>query len=52
VLREKVTSKGGTTFAALEVLRQANWGSTLKQAVNAANERSSEMGQEFTNSMK
>ena len=51
-LREKVTSKGGTTFAALEVLQQANWGTTLKFAVNAANERSSEMGKEFTNSMK
>lgn len=46
-LREKVTSKGGTTFAALEVLREKNWGETLKLAVDAAAKRGAEMGEEF-----
>lgn len=46
-LREKVTSKGGTTFAALEVLREKNWGDTLKIAVDAAAKRGAEMGEEF-----
>lgn len=46
-LREKVTSKGGTTFAALEVMREKSWGETLKQAVDAAAKRGEEMGREF-----
>lgn len=46
-LREKVTSKGGTTFAALEVLRQRAWGEALEEAVHAANLRAKEMGDEF-----
>ncbi len=48
-LREKVTSKGGTTFAALEVLRQRAWGEALEEAVHAANLRAKEMGDEFGN---
>lgn len=46
-LREKVTSKGGTTFAALEVLREKQWGETLKIAIDAAAKRGAEMGEEF-----
>ena len=46
-LREKVTSKGGTTFAALEVLRQENWSKIISKALAAANARGAEMGEEF-----
>lgn len=46
-LREKVTSKGGTTFAALEVLKSKAWGEALEEAVFAANQRAKEMGDEF-----
>jgi pyrroline-5-carboxylate reductase len=47
-LREKVTSKGGTTFAALEILNQRAWGTALEDAVKAANQRAKEMGDEFS----
>jgi len=47
-LREKVTSKGGTTFAALEILNQRSWGLALEDAVKAANQRAKEMGDEFS----
>ena len=47
ILREKVTSKGGTTFAALEVLKEKSWGEALKLAIDAAAKRGAEMGQEF-----
>ncbi len=47
ILREKVTSKGGTTFAALEVLREKSWAETLKLAIDAAAKRGAEMGEEF-----
>jgi pyrroline-5-carboxylate reductase len=50
-LREKVTSKGGTTFAALEVLREHQWGEILQKAIQAADQRSSAMGEEFTQSV-
>jgi len=46
-LREKVTSKGGTTYAALEVLREKEWAKTLGLAVDAASKRGAEMGIEF-----
>lgn len=46
-LREKVTSKGGTTFAALQVLEQKGWSDIIAQAVAAASARGAEMGQEF-----
>lgn len=38
-LRERVTSKGGTTEAALKVLKGKKWSQTLKQAVAAAAKR-------------
>jgi pyrroline-5-carboxylate reductase len=47
-LREKVTSKGGTTFAALEILNQRSWGLALEDAVQAANQRAKEMGDDFS----
>jgi pyrroline-5-carboxylate reductase len=46
-LREKVTSKGGTTYAALQVLEQKNWSEIIAQAVAAASARGAEMGKEF-----
>lgn len=48
-LRERVTSKGGTTFAALQVLEQSDWSAIMMKAVAAASQRSTEMGQEFSN---
>ena len=50
VLRERVTSKGGTTAAALEVLQQGGWGQILEKAIDAANQRGKAMGDEFGNS--
>ncbi len=47
ILRERVTSKGGTTFAALEVLNNHHWGKTLEVAVQAAADRAKEMGDAF-----
>ena len=47
VLRERVTSKGGTTFAALESLRAANVGPHFINAMKAAEKRATELGDEF-----
>ena len=44
VLRERVTSKGGTTFAALEVMRAEGLPATLVRAVQAAAARAEELG--------
>jgi pyrroline-5-carboxylate reductase len=46
-LREKVTSKGGTTAAALAHLAAAGWHDALIGAVEAASARSREMGEQF-----
>ena len=43
-LRRRVTSPGGTTQAAFEVLDQAAMGETWRKAVAAASERSRELG--------
>ncbi len=43
-LREKVTSKGGTTFAALEAFRGRDFSDTIAQGVRAAAARSRELG--------
>jgi pyrroline-5-carboxylate reductase len=45
ILRERVTSKGGTTAAALDVLRQRGWPETAAAALEAAAARSRELGQ-------
>ncbi|KAK77768.1 pyrroline-5-carboxylate reductase family protein [Bordetella holmesii] len=47
VLRERVTSKGGTTAAALAVLEQADMRSIVARAIEAAARRSEELGEEF-----
>lgn len=44
-LRERVTSKGGTTHAALESLRQDGVGDAFQRAVKAAAARARELGQ-------
>jgi pyrroline-5-carboxylate reductase len=46
-LREQVTSKGGTTAAALEVLNAAGLHAIVAQAVAAADRRSAELAAEF-----
>ncbi|NCD33050.1 MAG: pyrroline-5-carboxylate reductase [Spartobacteria bacterium] len=43
VLREKVTSKGGTTAAALAVFEEHKMGETIRQALIAARDRSLEL---------
>lgn len=48
VLREKVTSPGGTTFAALSVLEKKNVKLSIMSAVEAAAKRSIELGKEFS----
>jgi pyrroline-5-carboxylate reductase len=47
VLRERVTSKGGTTAAALEVMKQHSWHNILEKAIDAASQRSKAMGDEL-----
>jgi pyrroline-5-carboxylate reductase len=47
VLRERVTSKGGTTAAALDILKQFDWQGTLEKAIDAANQRGKTMGDEL-----
>ena len=47
VLRERVTSKGGTTAAALEVMKQEGWNEILEKAIDAANQRGKAMGDEL-----
>jgi len=47
VLRERVTSKGGTTAAALQVFQQADLAAIVRQAVEAAAQRSRELASEF-----
>jgi pyrroline-5-carboxylate reductase len=44
VLREKVTSKGGTTFAALESMRSDDFATLIHRAFQAAQTRSKELG--------
>jgi pyrroline-5-carboxylate reductase len=44
-LRQKVTSKGGTTEAALAVLEQGGFAKILKDAIVAAAQRSHDLGQ-------
>jgi pyrroline-5-carboxylate reductase len=47
VLRERVTSKGGTTYAALESLRADAVAEAITRAVRAAQQRAAELGDEF-----
>ena len=47
LLRERVTSKGGTTHAALTVLEAAGVKQAFINAIRAAQQRASELGDEF-----
>lgn len=48
VLRERVTSKGGTTFAALQSFASNDLNSVIEQALTAARDRSIELGKELS----
>lgn len=47
VLRERVTSKGGTTYAALTAMAERGVGDAFVQAMHAARQRARELGDEF-----
>jgi pyrroline-5-carboxylate reductase len=47
ILRERVTSKGGTTYAALTSLEQAGVKQQFMRAMHAARQRAAELGDEF-----
>ena len=47
VLRERVTSKGGTTYAALSALEASDVKGQFKTAIRAAQKRAAELGEEF-----
>jgi pyrroline-5-carboxylate reductase len=47
ILRERVTSKGGTTAAALSVFEAGGLDAVVAQAMGAARDRSAELGDEF-----
>jgi pyrroline-5-carboxylate reductase len=47
VLRDRVTSKGGTTYAALSAMEQADLKTQFKAAIRAAHQRAAELGAEF-----
>ncbi|MFN4118688.1 pyrroline-5-carboxylate reductase [Acidovorax sp.] len=49
VLRERVTSKGGTTYAALTSLERDAVGESFVRAMQAAQQRAEELGDEFGN---
>jgi pyrroline-5-carboxylate reductase len=46
-LRERVTSKGGTTYAAISSMEASGVGQAIKKAMKAAAARSKELGEEF-----
>jgi pyrroline-5-carboxylate reductase len=46
-LRERVTSKGGTTYAAITSMDNAQIKAKFKAAIRAAHERAAELGEEF-----
>ncbi|NYT64764.1 pyrroline-5-carboxylate reductase [Alcaligenaceae bacterium] len=47
-LRERVTSKGGTTAAALDVFQQRDFTSTIDMAMKAATNRAAQLSLEFS----
>jgi len=47
VLRERVTSKGGTTYAAITSMEGADVKAKFKTAIRAAHQRAAELGKEF-----
>lgn len=52
VLRERVTSKGGTTYAALTSMEQDGLKAAFVRAIQAAQRRAKELGDEFGHPMK
>jgi pyrroline-5-carboxylate reductase len=46
-LRERVTSKGGTTAAALEVFRNKQFPAIVHEAMDAARDRAAQLSKEF-----
>ncbi len=47
VLRQRVTSKGGTTYAAITSMQSSQIGEHFEQALRAAGQRAAELGREF-----
>ena len=47
ILRARVTSKGGTTYAALTSMEQDNIKTLFMRAMHAAKQRARELGDEF-----
>ncbi|TAG27848.1 MAG: pyrroline-5-carboxylate reductase [Burkholderiales bacterium] len=47
VLRQRVTSKGGTTYAAITAMQDSLVGQHFEQALRAAGARAAELGREF-----
>ncbi|OGB49250.1 MAG: pyrroline-5-carboxylate reductase [Burkholderiales bacterium RIFCSPLOWO2_12_FULL_65_40] len=47
LLRQRVTSKGGTTYAALQSMEAAGVGASFEAAMRAAEQRAHELGDEF-----
>jgi pyrroline-5-carboxylate reductase len=47
VLRERVTSRGGTTYAAITAMENAEVKAKFKDAIRAAHKRAAELGEEF-----
>jgi pyrroline-5-carboxylate reductase len=47
ILRERVTSKGGTTYAAITSMEQAEVKAAFMKALHAARQRAEELGSEF-----
>lgn len=47
ILRSRVTSKGGTTYAAITSMEQDNVKTLFMRAMSAARQRAKEMGEEF-----
>lgn len=47
VLRQRVTSKGGTTYAALQSMEKDGVGEAFERAMQAAEQRAHELGNEF-----
>ncbi len=47
VLRQRVTSKGGTTYAALQSMEKDGVGEAFERAMKAAEQRANELGNEF-----
>lgn len=51
VLRERVTSKGGTTAAALAVFQESDFSNIIARAMQAADQRAAELSKEFGKSI-